>query len=234
MIGGGTVPQKAVVDEDDSNWGPLDLEWLAAQRRRQQQLPADNAAAAVTVAPPSGSSDAGAPPPPPLSVEQAGSPPPLRSVNVLLLGFGNVGQAFAAMVASDRGELRDAAGLDICVRGISTASHGCIFEPASDGVDLAECLRRIHSATKGSSWRLPEGSVAVSSSETLLAAAAAAMCAGGCPAIDAVLEAVPASLQTGQPALSYLHSAIEMVGQPPQSASLAHPSSRASCHSHID
>eukprot|EP01047_Picozoa_sp_COSAG01_P018566 COSAG01_NODE_1008_length_12157_cov_17.425029_13_plen_120_part_01 len=79
------MPQKADVDEDGSNWGPLDLEWLAAQRRRQQQLPADNAAAAaVTVAPPappSGSSDAGAPPPPPLSVEQAGSPPPLRSAS---------------------------------------------------------------------------------------------------------------------------------------------------------
>ena len=94
-----------------------------------------------------------------------------RFINVLLLGFGNVGQAFAKMALEKAADLRGAAGLEIRVLGISTGSHGCTFE-AGGAVDLAACLRLVEGAGEEGSWRLPAGSRPVDSTESLLQAAA--------------------------------------------------------------
>ena len=131
-----------------------------------------------------------------------------RFINVLLLGFGNVGQAFAKMALEKAADLRGAAGLEIRVLGISTGSHGCTFE-AGRAVDLAACLRLVEGAGEEGSWRLPAGSRPVDSTESLLQAAAdAAAQSSGSLRVDAVLEAIPADYATGEPALSYLHRAI--------------------------
>eukprot|EP01048_Picozoa_sp_COSAG05_P012189 COSAG05_NODE_1202_length_5536_cov_1.814420_1_plen_92_part_10 len=91
---------------------------------------------------------------------------PARQVKVLLLGFGNVGQAFASMLLSSAAELADA-GLEIRVVGISTRSHGCTC--AWGGVDLHACLAGAFSELEGQRWRLPDGDVRVASSEAMLA-----------------------------------------------------------------
>jgi homoserine dehydrogenase len=123
----------------------------------------------------------------------------MRQISVLLLGFGNVGQAFATMVLQKREELA-AAGLEIIVKGISTGSHGTTLQTAAAGVDLAACLQL---CSEGEGWRLPEGSTPVASTEAMLDAAAALKLE-----LDAVLEGVPANFETGEPALSYLRRAI--------------------------
>jgi homoserine dehydrogenase len=128
-----------------------------------------------------------------------------RPINVLLLGFGNVGQAFARMALDKAAHLRSA-GLEIRVLGVSTGSHGCTFDPTG-AVDLAACLRLVEEAGEAGSWRLPAGPRPVNSTDSLLQAAADAVQAGSLR-VDAVLEAIPADYATGEPALSYLARAI--------------------------
>ncbi len=124
----------------------------------------------------------------------------MRQINVLLLGFGNVGQAFATMVLQKRAELARA-GLEIVVKGISTGSHGATLESDSAAsVDLAACLQLCR---EGGTWRLPEGSTPVETTECMLDAAASLELE-----LDAVLEGIPANFATGEPALSYLRRSI--------------------------
>ena len=124
----------------------------------------------------------------------------MRQINVLLLGFGNVGQAFAAMVLQKRVELARM-GLEIVVKGISTGSHGATIESGTAaGVDLAACLQLCRD---GGAWRLPQGSTPVETTEGMLDAAASLKLE-----LDAVLEGIPANFATGEPALSYLRSCI--------------------------
>lgn len=132
----------------------------------------------------------------------------LRPVRVLLLGFGNVGQAVAEMVLSTKATLA-ASGLEIVVAGVSTGSHGCALTTTAAGVSLADCLERVRAAEDSGDgkWRLPEGDVPVDSTDAMLNAAAAATAAGEWK-VDAVLEAVPANFDTGEPALSFLHRAL--------------------------
>ena len=127
----------------------------------------------------------------------------METVNVLLLGFGNVGQAFASMILAEQAEL-NSKGIEIRVLGISTSSHGCTATWTGAGVDLPACLA---ASAEGGVWRLPDGSVAVDSTEALLAAAAAARTTESV-VVDAVIEAIPANYETGEPALSYLRTAI--------------------------
>lgn len=130
--------------------------------------------------------------------------PKMRQISVLLLGFGNVGQAFAGMVLQKRTELARS-GLEIIVRGISTGSHGATLETVDgSGVDLAACLQICR---EGGSWRMPEGSTPVETTEAMLHAASLLKLE-----IDAVLEGIPANFATGEPALSYLRRAIRELG----------------------
>ena len=110
----------------------------------------------------------------------------------------------STQVLQKRDELARA-GLTIVVRGISTGSHGATLETtASSGVDLAACLR---ACREGESWRLPEGSTPVHTTEELLDSATSLKLQ-----LDAVLEAIPANFATGEPALSYLRQAINDLG----------------------
>ena len=79
---------------------------------------------------------------------------------------------------------------------------------------MAACLDRVKAGEDGGgdrAWRLPERDVVVDSTEVMLDAAAAATAAGAWQ-VDAVLEAVPANFETGEPALSYLHRALTELG----------------------
>ena len=140
-----------------------------------------------------------------------------RVVNVLLLGFGNVGRAFARMVLAKAADLRATTaaggGLEIRMVGISTSSHGCIYNRDGAAVDLAACLALVEAAQQSSSsWRLPSStsgsSESVDSTETLLRAAKQSVQDGELH-LDAVLECITTpDYSTGEPALSYLMRAI--------------------------
>jgi len=57
------------------------------------------------------------------------------NIPIALLGFGNVGRAFAALMARKAGALRRDYNLDITLVGIATKSHGAVIDP--DGLDPA-------------------------------------------------------------------------------------------------
>jgi len=65
---------------------------------------------------------------------------------IALLGFGNVGRAFARLLLEKRPELQQRYGLDVRVVGIMTARHGAAID--SGGIDLEKAC---HLAEHGGS-----------------------------------------------------------------------------------
>jgi homoserine dehydrogenase len=121
------------------------------------------------------------------------SSPPQTTLDLALLGFGNVGRAFAELIQEKETDLQDDFGLALRVVGIATGSHGAAVNPS--GIPLEEALGLVRD---GSS--LNELSVEpISGSGEFIQR---------CPA-DVLLETTPVSYQDGQPALDYLSSALQ-------------------------
>lgn len=78
-----------------------------------------------------------------------------RRLSLCLIGFGNVGRAFAELLLREHDRLQSETGLDLIVTGISTARFGSIANPL--GVDLHRALER---SNAGSSHGLFEESTA--------------------------------------------------------------------------
>jgi homoserine dehydrogenase len=117
--------------------------------------------------------------------------------NLALLGFGNVGRAFARLLIRKRGELLHHYNLTCKVTGIYTARHGAAINPG--GLDLERALAAI------------EGS---SAEGTTLAALSSQPPPGDaidfiqrCEG-DVLFETSPVNYQSGQPAVSHLSSAL--------------------------
>ena len=58
----------------------------------------------------------------------------MKSIAIIMAGFGNVGKAFARLLYRKYSEIENTFGLDLHITGISTASHGCMG--VKDGFDL--------------------------------------------------------------------------------------------------
>ena len=118
-------------------------------------------------------------------------PTPYR---LCLVGFGNVGQAFARLLLKKETELKDKYGLSFNVTGISTGSHGSALAPA--GLDLAQALALIeHGGSLDSLSKTPPPKDSLALIEA-------------CPA-DFMFETTPVNPQTGQPALDHIAKALE-------------------------
>ena len=65
-----------------------------------------------------------------------------------LLGFGNVGRAFARLLKRKEMELRQEYGISFSITGIATGRHGIAVDP--DGLDLERALSLVEA---GSRWR---------------------------------------------------------------------------------
>ena len=111
-----------------------------------------------------------------------------------LIGFGNVGQAFARLLLKKERELADRYDLKVKVTGIKTGSHGGAINPA--GIDLEAALKRIESGG------MLDGLSANKAPDETAAFIRA------CPA-DFMFETTPVNPQTGQPALDYIKTALE-------------------------
>lgn len=118
----------------------------------------------------------------------------MKTVRLALLGFGHVGRAFARLLISKQLELRQQRGLDWCVTGIFTRSHGAAIDPAGidlgRAVDLVEAGQNLTSLTARPSPR--EGLDFVRA----------------CGA-EALFENTPVNYWTGQPAVDHLRAALE-------------------------
>jgi homoserine dehydrogenase len=110
-------------------------------------------------------------------------------VNVALLGFGNVGRAFAQYVRKRASSLP----LDINIRAISDSTGGILIEDAAS-LDLAI-------ARKDSALHLRDFDGAIVDASDFLGALPEA-------GVDLLAECLPTNISTGEPALSLVLSAL--------------------------
>lgn len=111
-----------------------------------------------------------------------------------MIGFGNVGQALARLLIRKRNQLQSEYGLTFTVTGISTGRHGAAIDPA--GLDLERALAV---AREGGLLDILSVQPAPHDGVAFLRA---------CPA-DVLFENSPVNVQTGQPAIDHLKTALE-------------------------
>jgi homoserine dehydrogenase len=113
---------------------------------------------------------------------------------IALLGFGNVGQAFVRLLGHKKDILLKNHGLSYTFTGIATAHHGMAINPR--GIDIERAMQLISTGSKLdplSSRPLMEGPF-----EFIRACGA-----------DVLFENTPVNYADGQPAVSYLRTALE-------------------------
>lgn len=111
-----------------------------------------------------------------------------------LVGFGNVGKAFARLLLEKQQELLEKYDLTFSVTGIITGAHGGAINPAGlnlvDALVLAEDDERLNGL---SALESPEDAI-----DFITA----------CPA-DFMFETTPVNPRTGQPAIDHIYKALE-------------------------
>lgn len=110
-----------------------------------------------------------------------------------LLGFGNVGRAFARLLLRKEADLEKDYGINFIVTGIATGRHGLALDP--DGLDLVQALALVEEG--GSLERLSKYPL----TDTL-------DFVNSVPA-DLLFENSPVNHENGEPAASYLRIALE-------------------------
>ena len=117
----------------------------------------------------------------------------MKHLALVLIGFGNVGQALARLLLKKQAELQTSFALSFAVTGIATGRHGKAIDP--DGIDLQRALAL---AEKGQSLDVLSCSPAPENMIEFIVA---------CPG-DVLFENTPVNHHTGQPAANYLHTAL--------------------------
>ncbi|HEV3267160.1 MAG TPA: hypothetical protein VGZ68_02025 [Acidimicrobiales bacterium] len=110
-----------------------------------------------------------------------------RELRLCLIGFGNVGRAFAELLLRERDRLRAETGLDLVVTGICTSRFGSVVDHV--GVDLRHALELSNAGS-------PQGPPAEST-----------MFVTTCPA-DIVVETTPLEPLTGALGISIIGAAL--------------------------
>ena len=138
----------------------------------------------------------------------------MRKVDLALLGFGNVGKAFARLLLEKREELRQEHGIEPCVTGIATGSHGVAVDP--DGIDLERLVSLIDSPERLDLTSLSRQSAFLSevsrdSQDSDLTSSASEQSGNTFDFIsrvpaDILVETTPVNPQSGLPALDFLRA----------------------------
>jgi homoserine dehydrogenase len=118
----------------------------------------------------------------------------MNHYRLALLGFGNVGQAFARLLQRKRDSLLREYNLSFSITGITTARHGALIQP--DGIDIERALQLVSSG--GSLAELSSHPSPEDPYEFIL----------NCNA-QVMFENTPVNYADGQPAVSYIHTALE-------------------------
>ena len=119
----------------------------------------------------------------------------MRKISLALLGFGNVGQAFAKLLLSKENYLQLEQKLEIIITGIHTANHGTAINSA--GINLRLALELIE-----------QGKLLSSISETNQSYSAESFI-HSCSS-EFIVESTPLNPFDGQPALNYLKTALNL------------------------
>jgi homoserine dehydrogenase len=118
----------------------------------------------------------------------------MKQISLAMVGFGNVGQAFARLLLQKEKELADKFGLNFIVTGIITGRHGAAV--ASGGVNLTRALEII---ARGQSLDfLSEMPAPTRTTDFLFSSSA-----------EALIETSPVNHHTGQPAIDHIKAAID-------------------------
>jgi len=117
-----------------------------------------------------------------------------RTYSLLLIGFGNVGQAFARLLLRKEQLLEEEFGCKFRVTGIATGRHGRALDAA--GINLARALEL---ANAGQSLDLLAAQPAPTDMAEFIYTASA----------DVLFENTPVNHHSGQPAAQYLRLGLE-------------------------
>lgn len=115
--------------------------------------------------------------------------------NLALLGFGNVGQAFVRLLLKKRSDLEEQYGITFAVTGIFTARHGSAIDTM--GIDLERAL------SLGARKESQDGL-------SILPPPADPLDFIRRSGAHVLFENTPVNYQTGQPAVEYLRTALEL------------------------
>lgn len=118
----------------------------------------------------------------------------MQHVSLVLIGFGNVGQALARLLLQKRAELQTQFSLTFDITGIATGRHGKAIDLG--GIDITRALALAESGQ--SLDTLSRGPAPENMIEFIVA----------CPG-DVLFENTPVNHHTGQPAADYLRAALE-------------------------
>jgi homoserine dehydrogenase len=118
----------------------------------------------------------------------------MKQISLAMIGFGNVGRAFARLIISKQNDLENKFGLALHVTGIATLHHGTAIR--SDGIDLERALALFDRGDRLEP--LGDTHAPLSNLDFIQA----------CPA-DALLENSPVNHDTGQPAIDHLKAALQ-------------------------
>jgi homoserine dehydrogenase len=119
----------------------------------------------------------------------------MQQLRILLVGFGNVGRAFARLLDQKRSLLKNEFDLDTLIVGIATGSHGTAVDPA--GIDWQRAIALLEKGQPISPLSTQPGpSSALDMIHTTPA--------------EIMFENSPVNHHTGQPALDHLKAALEM------------------------
>jgi len=118
----------------------------------------------------------------------------MNTNKLVMLGFGNVGKAFAQLLLKKQADLNKLYELELQVVGIGTGSHGFIQNAA--GIDLNQVLDVLDS---GKSLDTIPSDYTPSNAMELLETCGA----------DVLVETTPVNYETGEPGLSHIRSALE-------------------------
>ncbi len=113
-----------------------------------------------------------------------------------LLGFGNVGKALAELLLRKADDIQNQCEVTFSVVGIATGSKGIAVDP--EGLDLTEALELVNSGQPITSISNPK--YQISNSLELIK---------NCQA-DVLIESIPVNYETGQPAVDYIRTALEL------------------------
>src|SRR3989304_2643397 len=117
----------------------------------------------------------------------------MKQIALVMVGFGNVGQAFARLLLRKEQSLAEQVGLRLIVTGIITGRHGGAIN--SGGINLTRALETIE---LGQSLDvLSEQPVPANVTDFIFSSSA-----------DAMLETSPVNHHTGQPAIDHIKAAL--------------------------
>ena len=117
----------------------------------------------------------------------------MKQVSLALVGFGNVGQAFARLILTKETDLAQRYGLQFMVTGISTGRHGAAIN--SGGINLTRALELM---ARGQSLDILSEMPAPKNTLEFIAACSA----------QALIETSPVNHLTGQPAIDHIKTAL--------------------------